>query len=51
MDFLSQNTLYIVLIISILIWAGISYYLMRIDNKISKLEKMMNNKTDLKDEE
>jgi len=41
MEFLEKNTLYIVLIISLMIWAGIVYYLFSIDRKISKLEKSM----------
>jgi CcmD family protein len=51
MEFLSQNTLYIVLIISLMIWAGIAFYLFRIDNKITKLEKMFSNNKDLNDED
>ena len=41
MEFLEQNTLYIVLIISLMIWAGIVFYLFRIDSKVSKLEKVL----------
>lgn len=41
MNFLEQNTLYIVLIISIMIWLGIFFYLMFVDKKISRLEKMI----------
>ncbi len=40
MQFFEQNTLYIVLVISIIIWLGIFYYLFQIDKKITKLEKM-----------
>jgi CcmD family protein len=50
MEFLEQNSIYIVLIISLMIWAGIAYYLFKIDSKISKLEKMMNT-SDHSDEE
>ena len=39
MTFLEQNTLYIVLIISLMIWLGIVFYLYRIDSKVAKLEK------------
>jgi len=42
MTFLEQNTLYIVLIISLMIWLGIVFYLYRIDSKVSKLEKLFN---------
>lgn len=41
MNFLEQNTLYIVLIISLMIWLGIFFYLMLVDKKISRLEKMI----------
>ena len=37
-DFLTQNTLYIVLIIVLICWVGIFSYLMRIDNRLSRLE-------------
>ena len=40
MTFLEQNTLYIVLIISLMIWIGIVFYLYRIDSKVKKLEKV-----------
>jgi CcmD family protein len=50
MEFLEQNSIYMVLIISLMIWAGIAYYLFKIDSKISKLEKMMNT-SDHSDEE
>jgi len=47
MNFLEQNTLYIVLIISLMIWLGIFLYIFMVDKKISKLEKMIliDNKT------
>lgn len=37
-DFLSQNSLYIVLIVVLVVWAGIFMYLNRIENRIKKLE-------------
>lgn len=40
MNFLEQNTLYIVLIISLMIWLGIFIYMLFVDRKISKIEKM-----------
>ncbi len=49
MNFLEQNTLYIVLIISLMIWLGIFFYLIFVDKKITRLEKMIlidNPKTD-----
>ncbi|MBP7214942.1 MAG: CcmD family protein [Candidatus Kapabacteria bacterium] len=41
MEFLENNTLYIVLIISLIIWIGIAYYLWRIDNRLKKSEAML----------
>jgi CcmD family protein len=38
MDFLSQNQMFIVLTIVLLIWAGIVWYLVRIDSRIKNLE-------------
>jgi CcmD family protein len=40
-DFLSQNQLYIVLIVTMLTWAGILGYLFRLDKKIRILEKQI----------
>jgi CcmD family protein len=40
-DFLNQNQLYIVLVVTSLIWAGIVWYLLRLDKKIKHLEKQM----------
>ncbi len=36
-DFLSNNSLYVVLIIVLVIWLGIFVYLFRLDKKVSKL--------------
>jgi len=38
-DFLQANSLYLVLGISLLAWAGIFFYLRRLDRKIRQLEK------------
>jgi CcmD family protein len=40
-EFLSQNQMYIVLIITLLIWSGIVWYLLRIDKKIRQIEKRL----------
>ena len=40
MDFLTQNQMYIVLVIVLLIWAGIVWYLLRVDRRITQLEKL-----------
>ena len=39
MEFLEQQSYYVVLIITLIIWAGIFGYLVSIDKKIGKLEK------------
>jgi len=39
MDFLSQNSNYVVLVAVLIIWIGIFFYLKGIDKKINKLEK------------
>lgn len=44
MEFLQNNSLYIVLIISIICWLGIFFYLLNLDKKINKIEKKINNK-------
>ena len=38
MEFFSQNQLFIVMTIVLIIWAGIVWYLMRLDNRIKQLE-------------
>ena len=38
MDFLSQNQMFIVMTIVLIIWAGIVWYLVRIDRRIKQLE-------------
>jgi len=38
MEFLSQNQMFIVLIIVLLIWAGIVWYLTRLDRRLKRLE-------------
>lgn len=39
MEFLSQNSYFVVFIVVIVIWIGIFFYLTSIDRKITKLEK------------
>ncbi|RCK77293.1 MAG: hypothetical protein IGBAC_1602 [Ignavibacteriae bacterium] len=43
MEFLQNNSLYIVLIITIICWLGIFIYLLNLDKKIKKLEKDIKN--------
>jgi flagellar biogenesis protein FliO len=38
MEFLSQNQMFIVLIIVLLIWGGIIWYLTRLDKRLKHLE-------------
>lgn len=37
-DFLTRNPMYVVLVTTMLIWAGIAFYLVRIDSRINRLE-------------
>jgi CcmD family protein len=39
MDFFEKNQLYIAMLIVLINWAGIVFYLFRLDAKITKLEK------------
>ncbi|MGA7159545.1 MAG: CcmD family protein [Bacteroidota bacterium] len=41
MEFLADHQLYIVMSIVLIIWFGMIFYLFRLDNKISKLEKSL----------
>ncbi|MGA2296974.1 MAG: CcmD family protein [FCB group bacterium] len=43
-NFLQNNSIYIVLMIVLLIWAGIALYLLMVDRKISKLELFLKDK-------
>ena len=38
-EFLQTNALYLVLFISLLGWAGIFFYLRKLDRKVKQLEK------------
>ena len=40
-EFLNQNQMFIVLIITVLIWSGITWYLTRLDKKIEQIEKRL----------
>ena len=42
LEFFSQNQMYIVLGIVLIVWAGIVMYLFRLDGRLGKLEKSMN---------
>lgn len=38
-QFLSQNAIYIVMIIVLIVWAGIFSYMLSLDKRIKKVEK------------
>jgi CcmD family protein len=38
-NFLTENSIYLVLLIALIIWLGLSFYMVVIDRKISKLEQ------------
>ncbi len=40
-SFFQQNQMYVVLTVVLLIWAGIVFYLLRIDRKVNTIEKNM----------
>ncbi len=40
MDFLSQNALYVVLLIVLVVWLGVFLYLSRIEKRLKVLEDM-----------
>jgi len=42
MEFLAQNSMYVVLVITLIIWVGIFSYLFRLDARISKMERSNN---------
>ncbi len=40
-EFLSQNALYLVLVIALICWAGIFSYLLQLDRKVTHLEQLL----------
>ena len=40
-EFLNQNQMYIVLVVTMLIWIGVLWYLMRLDKKVGQIEKRL----------
>ena len=42
--FLHNNSLFVVLGIALILWAGLAIYLFMIDKKISKIENIVNQK-------
>ncbi len=41
LEFLTNNQLFIVMTLILLIWAGIVFYLLRLDRKVKELEQTM----------
>lgn len=46
--FLSQNAIYIVMIIVLIVWVGIFSYMLSLDKRIKKVEKEMSGDTNEK---
>ncbi|MBM4162493.1 MAG: CcmD family protein [Ignavibacteria bacterium] len=42
LEFLSQNQMFVVLVIVLLIWGGIIWYLLRLEKKLKHLEDHLN---------
>ncbi len=42
-EFLAQNSLFVVLGIVLIIWFGIFVYVVKLDKKVSQLERQVNN--------
>lgn len=42
-DFLVQNSIYVVLTIALMIWLGISTFLLFLDNKLKSIETQIEN--------
>lgn len=38
-NFLTENSIYLVMIIALIIWLGLSFYMIVIDKKVSQLER------------
>jgi CcmD family protein len=43
LKFFEDNPFYVVLLITLIIWAGLFFYTMRMGKKIKNLEKLKNN--------
>lgn len=42
-DLLTHQPMYVVLIAALIIWAGIAVYLARVDARLARLERRLNN--------
>jgi hypothetical protein len=38
-EFLTKNSIYVVLCVALTVWAGIAYFLFRLERTVSKLER------------
>lgn len=47
-DFLTNNSIYIVLIITLIIWLGLAVLIFNLDKKVIKLENIINNNNEEK---
>jgi CcmD family protein len=50
MEFLEYNSIYVVLFITLVIWLGLGYFMWSIDRKVSKLEKIVINQEETRNE-
>jgi CcmD family protein len=41
-DFFTHQSIYIVLCVVLAVWTGVYFYISRLDNKLSRLEKQFN---------
>ncbi len=39
-EFLADNALYVVMIVVLVIWIGIAWYMIRLDKRVSDVEKL-----------
>ena len=39
-EFLADNALYVVMIVVLVIWIGIAWYMVRLDKRVSDVEKL-----------
>lgn len=42
-EFLTNNSIYLVLIITLIIWIGLAFVMFNLDKKITRLEKSIDN--------
>ena len=42
-EFLTNNSIYLVLIITLIVWIGLAFLLFNLDKKVTRLEKIITN--------